>query len=313
MSTDADDLIALEMLNSRIRTLLPEQYQDCYEDVQPVSMGSAGLKYGRDGKVAWNEMWGSFCDLAMAGGPPHKGTLLEPAARAEIEADPDRCNAVTLEICRGIEMVTGLSAEASPHAGWIRVSCVNRGTAEWLLRAITMENVAVRSEGLDLELPTGPHYRIEKEIKNVITAMAKTCHYWFGHTSAAHRQTIRELMDTMERESPLLRPARFDPGAAAIPHDLLRNQIGDAISRSTGLSVSGDRYAGWLGIECSDVRCAVDFMRSMVASNVLSRREGTTCFVPIDPVVDPNGQKVAQTVALVHRLVKACGEAPHRN
>ena len=60
----------METLEARIKTILPPQYQDCYEDVQPVSMGSAGLKYGPDGKVAWNEIWGSFCDLAMAGGPP---------------------------------------------------------------------------------------------------------------------------------------------------------------------------------------------------------------------------------------------------
>ena len=73
-----------ELLEARLKTLLPEEYQDSYEDVQPVSMGSAGLKYGRDGRVAWNEIWGSFCDLAMAGGPPHRGTLLEPATKAEI-------------------------------------------------------------------------------------------------------------------------------------------------------------------------------------------------------------------------------------
>ena len=78
----------LEEPEARIRTILPEQYQDCYEDVQPVSMGSASLKYGSDGKVAWDEIWDSFCDLAMAGGPPHKGTLLESASLAEIAANP---------------------------------------------------------------------------------------------------------------------------------------------------------------------------------------------------------------------------------
>ncbi|MEI4914029.1 hypothetical protein Q8G39_28685, partial [Klebsiella pneumoniae] len=69
---------ALEMLDLRLRTMLPEEYQASYEGLEPVSMGSAGLKYDGDGNVAWNEIWDSFCDLAMAGGPPHKGTLLEP-------------------------------------------------------------------------------------------------------------------------------------------------------------------------------------------------------------------------------------------
>ena len=82
MMTGVADRRALEALDARLRTLLPEEYRDVYEDVQPISMGSAGLKYDADGQVAWDQMWGSFCDLAMAGGPPHKGTLLEPGHRS---------------------------------------------------------------------------------------------------------------------------------------------------------------------------------------------------------------------------------------
>ena len=77
----------LQVFEARLKTLLPEEYRECYEDVQPVSMGSAGLKFDSEGRVAWNEIWGSFCDLAMAGGPPHRGKLLEPATKAEIDAD----------------------------------------------------------------------------------------------------------------------------------------------------------------------------------------------------------------------------------
>ena len=80
----------LDELEFRLKTILPEEYQESYEEVQPVSMGSAALKYGRDGKVAWNDIWNTFCDLAMAGGPPHKGMLLEPASVADIEAQPER-------------------------------------------------------------------------------------------------------------------------------------------------------------------------------------------------------------------------------
>ena len=50
-------------------------------------MGSAGVRYAADGQVAWDQMWGSFCDLGMAGGPPHKATLLEPPRPEEIDAD----------------------------------------------------------------------------------------------------------------------------------------------------------------------------------------------------------------------------------
>ena len=70
-----------DTLDTRLRTLLPPLYQDSYAEVQPVSMGSAGLKYGTDGQVAWDEIWQTFCDLALAGGPPHRGTLLEAASK----------------------------------------------------------------------------------------------------------------------------------------------------------------------------------------------------------------------------------------
>jgi hypothetical protein len=81
MPRETQEQTELGTLNQRIRTLLPEQYQDRYEDVQPISMGSAGLKYGRDGMVAWNEMWGSFCDLAMAGGHPIRERCSSQAVR----------------------------------------------------------------------------------------------------------------------------------------------------------------------------------------------------------------------------------------
>ena len=110
MAMNTEDQAAWEALEFRLRTILPEKYQDCYEDVQPVSMGSASLKYDANGNVAWNEMWATFCDLAMAGGPPHKGALLRPGSRAEIEAQQNRYQQVVAEICRGVGMVAGLIA-----------------------------------------------------------------------------------------------------------------------------------------------------------------------------------------------------------
>src|SRR5688500_1656796 len=133
-----EDSAALANLQDRMRTILPEEYQDSYEQLQPVSMGSAGLKYGVDGRVAWDEIWQSFCDLAMAGGPPHKGTLLEPGRPADIEAHPHRYDKVTEEICRGIRMAADLSAQPSPVPGWVRISCHTEAMSAWLLRAIVM-------------------------------------------------------------------------------------------------------------------------------------------------------------------------------
>jgi hypothetical protein len=46
---------------------------------------------------------------------------------------------------------------------------------------------------LDLNLPVGPAYTLEKEIKNVITVVAKTSHYWFGHIFRDQRIEIRKV------------------------------------------------------------------------------------------------------------------------
>jgi sirohydrochlorin cobaltochelatase len=265
----------LEALDARIRTLLPELYQDSYEILQPTPMRSAGLKYAPDGRVAWDEMWGSFCDLALAGGPPHKGALLGPGRDADIDADFDRYDEAADEICRGIRLVTGLRAYVSPDPGWVRVSCPGDAMADWLLRAITTENVAARRQGALLDLPAAPGFRLEKEIKNVITVTAKTCHYWVGHTPPARQQAIAELFLAMAAESPLIEPA-WDADAP-----------------------------GWAGQECPSVGDAVWMMRALVASNVLARREGTTLFVPVNPATDPHGRRVAAAVERVRRLRQA--------
>jgi hypothetical protein len=296
---------ALAALDARLNALLPEEYQGAYEEVQPVSMGSAPLKLGRDGKVAWDMMWDTYCDLAMAGGPPHKGTLLEPATAALIDAEPTRYREVVDEICRGIRMVTGLEAAGSADPGWIRVSCRSGAMAGWLLRAITMENVAVRAHGTSLHLPAAPSYRLEKEIKNVVTVIAKTSHYWLGHMSPFQQREIARLLATMAEESPLLVPdASRD--AASLDHErVVSTEMGDQIYRDTGLRAASHRYAGWLGVVCPSVRAAIWIMRGMVVRNVLARREGTVLFVPVHAGEDPGGQRVLNTLAHIHRLAVA--------
>jgi hypothetical protein len=54
------DREALHALKFRLKTVLPEQYQNCYDDLQPVFMGTAALKYRSHGRVAWDEIWGAF-------------------------------------------------------------------------------------------------------------------------------------------------------------------------------------------------------------------------------------------------------------
>lgn len=308
MTMSSDDGNALETLEARLRAILPEEYQDCYENVQPVSMGSAGLKYGSDGQVAWNEMWASFCDLAMAGGPPHKGTLLEPARRSEIDAQPDRYAQVIEEVCRGIVMVTDLAARESSISGWVRVPCFSEAMAGWLARAIVMENVAARCEGMMLDLPAAPHFRLEKEIKNVVTVSAKTCHYWIGHIPRAQKRAIADLFAKMAEESPLVVPAvASDDDGRAESLRIASASMGETIQRNTGLSLSSHRYAGWLGVECASVHAAIWMMRALVVSNILSRREGTVLFVPVNPVSDPQGETVVRSVTRIRGFAVARG------
>jgi sirohydrochlorin cobaltochelatase len=294
-----------ERLDSRLKTLLPAEYQETYELMEPKPMRSAGLKYDADGQVAWDQIWGSFCDLAMAGGPPHKGRLLEPGTQADIDAAFDRYDEVADEICRGIRMVTGLRAYVAPDPGWICVTCQGDAMAGWLVRAIAMENVAVRRRGAILELPVSPHFRLEKEIKNVITVIAKTCHYWLGHIPEDQQRAIGELFTAMAAESPLIEP-EFSSADSAKSRDLA-SRLAEQIHRATGLEPSLQRYLGWLGVECPSVGFAVWMMRALVASNVLARREDTVLFVPVNPSTDPRGTFVADAVVRTHQCASARG------
>lgn len=295
---------ALAELDLRLRTLLPNSYKD-YEAVEPVSMGSAGLKYDQDGRVAWNEMWGSFCDLAMAGGPPHRGTLLSPASAEEIAANPRAYDEVVAEICRGIRLVADLDPSASDAPGWISVPCLNPTAADWLRRAIVMENIAARREGRFLELPAGPAFRLEKEIKNVVTVLAKTCHYWEGHIYPGQQDEIGALFGAMGSRAPLAVPAIPADAAAEATCRESAIAMGRRIHSTVGLSPVDGQPLGWVGVQCPSVRGAVWLMRALVASNVLARREGTALCLPVDPASDPLGVRVLDALGHVHALALA--------
>jgi hypothetical protein len=303
--TTADIRPALEALDLRLKTLLPEEYRERYEEMQPTPMGSAALKYDAAGQVAWDQIWGSFCDLAMAGGPPHKGKLLEPGMQAAIDADFDRYDDVAEEICRGIRLATGLRAYVAPEPGWVSVTCQGDAMAGWLVRAIVMENVAARRRGAILEVPAAPHFRLEKEVKNVITVVAKTSHYWLGHIPEEQQRAIADLFNTMASQSPLVEP---DPaGGDSTKSRDLASRITAQIQRTTGLQESAQRYPGWVGVECPSVRFALWMMRALVATNVLSRREGTVLFVPVNTATDRRGTIVASAVERIYGYASARG------
>jgi len=168
-------------------SFLPPRYQDLNRTVSAAPMGAADLEYDEDGSVAWDEMWTGYCELALAGGPPHRGTLLEPVDPAAIAADPAGYERVLGELERGLSLVTGLPTRRSPAPGWIGLVCESDAMALWLLRAIIVENVSVRREDNVLWFPAGPDFAMAKEIKNVVTVVAKTNHYWVEHAQALAR------------------------------------------------------------------------------------------------------------------------------
>lgn len=290
-----------QALEEVLRIILPEQYHGCYEDVQAVSMGSAGLKYGPDGKVAWDRIWTTFCDLAMAGGPPHKGKLLEAGRAADIEAQPEAYRQIVEEICYGIGLAAGLKAESSPSLGWIQIDCESHAMAGWLTRAIVMENVSARCHGAVLELPAGPSYRLEKEVKNVITSAAKTYHYWFEHMEAEQHREIANLFARMNITSPLIQPAWENETA----QNELCDKIAREIQNTTGLRSVDPHPCGWLGLECGHVRLAIWMMRALSATNAISRREETVLFIPVNASLDPDGNRVTDAVIQIYRFAVA--------
>lgn len=152
--------------------------------VSNAPMGSADLVYDTEGKVAWDRMWDDFCDLALAGGPSHRAAMLDAPSTDEVLAHPERQAWVVSEITRGLEMITGWEARAAQAPGWVELVCPDTDAACWLERAILVENVMVLREDRILALPAGPAFELKHEIRNVVTAVAKTHHYWAEHAFA---------------------------------------------------------------------------------------------------------------------------------
>ena len=149
-------------------------------------MSAAPFVLREDGRPDWGAMWESFCELALYGGPPHRGPdnpLRAPDGPGGV-ATSDL--AILDEMRRGIWETTGLYAEpAGP--GWLAVTCESRRMAAWLCATIILENVEARIEEDRLLVPAGPGYRLEDEVKSIITVVAKTHHYWQAHITGDDR------------------------------------------------------------------------------------------------------------------------------
>lgn len=163
--------------SARIRELAPPASPDAG------AMAAAPFVW-REGRPDWGAMWTTFCDLALHGGPPHRGP--EQALRAPAGPASDSSPEMLAELERGILETTGLEA-APAGPGLIAIRCESPRMAAWLCAAIILENVDARVEGDRLLLPAGPDFRLEDQVKSVITVVAKTHHYWREHLETGRR------------------------------------------------------------------------------------------------------------------------------
>ncbi len=148
------------------------------DDTQP-GMGAAELRFLPDGTVEWGAMWQDFCELALTGGPSVRDNVLRSPVDAALATTTT--DAVAQEIARGIKETTGLSVTDLSQPGWVGFACEDERMAVWVAAAIIVENITARFDGTMVYVPAAPSWRLKAEIKNVITAVAKTCHYWQEH------------------------------------------------------------------------------------------------------------------------------------
>jgi hypothetical protein len=178
----------------------------------PAPMSSATFVYRDDGMPDWSAMWSGFCELALFGGPPHRGE--DSALVAQVgscgmnSAATPEFDAIA-EIRRGISETTGLESDDA-RDGWLAVRCDSRKMAAWLCASIILENVDARCEGDILYVPARKDYELKNEVKSVITVVAKTHHYWLEHVAA------QQLAG--EGCARAASPFRIPAGAPHIPH-----------------------------------------------------------------------------------------------
>lgn len=299
-SLDPAAVAALKTLDAKIRRLLPPRYEHCYEAVRPTSMGSAGLKYDAQGRVAWGEIWTSFCDLALAGGPPHRGKWLRPPDPAEVQRRPEDCRKIAEELARAIPLVTGFPSPsvAPAEPGWVGATCGTPAESTWLRAAIVAENVSARRRGRILLLPAGPDFRVEKEVKNVVVALAKTSHYFDGHLSESQQSAFQD--------SAFPEPA--SSAEAASPEYAAATSLLEERVAAVGLRRGGAAYPGWFGVDCGSEEDAAWLLRAVAVEGVFVRREREVLFLPVGASPLSDAERVAAVLAAAVRLSQVRGE-----
>ena len=114
----------------------------------------------------------------MTGSEADVTDLLEPALAREALGEPEAYQQVVQEIRRGIRDLTGLLAVENSYLGWIGVQCANVDMAIWLMRALVVENVMVRTENHVLYLPASPAFLGGDKLRTMVALFSRACHLW---------------------------------------------------------------------------------------------------------------------------------------
>lgn len=149
------------------------------EKAKNAPMSSAPFVYDKYGNVEWDKMWDSFCVLAENGGPAHRATILSSKG-IQNNIDSDEYKKSAEEIINAIKKVSGYQAWDN-RDGWIGIKLFNKNVAKWYSKIINSENVECKVEGSSIFLPVNDDFSLEKEIKNVVTVIAKSSDYWKFH------------------------------------------------------------------------------------------------------------------------------------
>ena len=130
--------------------------------MQPVSMGSAGLN-SRPTHGGVDEIWQTFCDLAMAAVRQQRRTARARVSRGH-RGEPAAIRCGRRRDLPRIWMAADLPAQADTHPA----GCACNATAHdgGLVDAGDRDGERRRAlERVMLFLPAAPHFRIEKEIR----------------------------------------------------------------------------------------------------------------------------------------------------
>lgn len=145
-------------------------------------MAAAPIVYDDSGKVAWDKMWDSYCNLAKEGGPSHRGKDQSIIKKSHITPETEEYRAAMNEALRGVGLIVPYKL-SEDNDGWITLELETSNKAKWFNEVINEENVEAKQNGKTILLPINDDFDVTHDVKSIITVVGKAHHYWKIHRS----------------------------------------------------------------------------------------------------------------------------------